>query len=47
MARAMTEGEWRAFVSHGTQTGKLATTRVDGRPHVVPIWFVLGSPTDP
>jgi hypothetical protein len=21
--------------------GKLATTRADGRPHVVPIWFVL------
>jgi PPOX class probable F420-dependent enzyme len=28
-------------VSEGTRTGKLATTRHDGRPHVVPIWFVL------
>ena len=37
----MDEAEWRAFVSHGTRTGKLATTRADGRPHVVPIWFVL------
>ena len=25
----------------GTRTGKLATTRRDGRPHVVPVWFVL------
>ena len=37
----MTRDEWRAFLSHGTRTGKLATVRRDGRPHVVPIWFVL------
>jgi PPOX class probable F420-dependent enzyme len=37
----MSEAEWRAFVQEGTRTGKLATTRRDGRPHVVPIWFVL------
>jgi hypothetical protein len=37
----MTETEWKAFVTEGTRTGKLATTRPDGRPHVVPIWFVL------
>ncbi|CAL9366079.1 hypothetical protein SUDANB60_00749 [Streptomyces sp. enrichment culture] len=37
----MTEEEWRAFVSHGTRTGKLATVRADGRPHLAPIWFVL------
>jgi PPOX class probable F420-dependent enzyme len=37
----MTDGEWREFVAAGTRTGKLATTRRDGRPHVVPIWFVL------
>ena len=30
-----------AFLSHGTRTGKLATVREDGRPHVQPIWFVL------
>jgi PPOX class probable F420-dependent enzyme len=29
------------FLMEGTRTGKLATIRVDGRPHVVPIWFVL------
>jgi PPOX class probable F420-dependent enzyme len=38
---AMSETEWRDFVTTGTRTGKLATTRRDGRPHVVPIWFVL------
>jgi PPOX class probable F420-dependent enzyme len=38
---AMSEAEWKAFVQEGTRTGKLATTRRDGRPHVVPIWFVL------
>jgi PPOX class probable F420-dependent enzyme len=38
---AMSETEWRAFLQEGTRTGKLATTRRDGRPHVVPIWFVL------
>jgi PPOX class probable F420-dependent enzyme len=37
----MTDAEWREFVAAGTRTGKLATTRRDGRPHVVPIWFVL------
>jgi PPOX class probable F420-dependent enzyme len=39
--RVMTEQEWRAFVSEGTRTGKLATSRADGRPHVAPVWFVL------
>jgi PPOX class probable F420-dependent enzyme len=37
----MTEIEWKQFITQGTRTGKLATTRKDGRPHVVPIWFVL------
>ena len=37
----MSEPEWRAFVTHGTRTAALATTRADGRPHVAPIWFVL------
>lgn len=37
----MTEEEWREFVSYGTRTGKLATVRADGRPHLAPIWFVL------
>lgn len=37
----MTEAEIRAFLTAGTRTGKLATVRADGSPHVVPIWFVL------
>ena len=41
MATAMTEAEWRAFLSEGTRTGKLATTRADGRPHITPVWFLL------
>jgi PPOX class probable F420-dependent enzyme len=31
----------RAFLSQGTRTAKLATVAADGRPHVVPVWFVL------
>ncbi len=37
----MTPDEIRGFLAHGTRTGKLATTRTDGRPHLAPIWFVL------
>ena len=39
--RHMTEQEWHAFVMDGTRTAKVATAREDGRPHVVPVWFVL------
>ncbi|MEU8977123.1 PPOX class F420-dependent oxidoreductase [Streptomyces sp. NPDC048309] len=41
MAKKMTDEEWRAFVSHGTRTGKLSTVRADGSPHVAPIWFLV------
>ena len=37
----MSRDEWHAFVLAGTRTGKLATVRADGSPHVKPIWFVL------
>ena len=37
----MTEAEYREFLLRGTKTGKLATVRKDGRPHVVPVWFEL------
>jgi PPOX class probable F420-dependent enzyme len=37
----MTEQDWREFVMDGTRTAKVATARKDGRPHVVPVWFVL------
>ena len=41
MATPMSEEQVRAFLREGTRTGKLATTRADGRPHVAPIWFVV------
>jgi len=37
--------ELRAFLLAGTRTGKLATVRADGRPHVVPIWFLVDGDT--
>src|SRR4051794_27550089 len=37
----MSESERRAFLTEATRTGKLATVQRDGRPYVVPIWFVL------
>jgi PPOX class probable F420-dependent enzyme len=40
MARDMTPAEIHAFLDHGTRTGKLATARANGAPHVAPIWFV-------
>jgi len=36
----MTDEQARAFLAEGSRTGKLATTRADGRPHVAPVWFV-------
>jgi PPOX class probable F420-dependent enzyme len=38
---AMTDPEVRGFLQHATRTAKLATVCTDGRPHVVPVWFVL------
>jgi PPOX class probable F420-dependent enzyme len=37
----MSHEQMLAFLSEGARTGKLATTRADGRPHVAPIWFVV------
>jgi PPOX class probable F420-dependent enzyme len=37
----MSKKEIRKFLMQGTYTGKLATVKKDGSPHVVPIWFVL------
>lgn len=39
--REMSRAEALEFLAEGTRTGKLATVRADGRPHVAPIWFVL------
>ncbi len=41
----MTRDELREFLLGGTKTGKLATVREDGRPHVVPIWYDLDGDT--
>jgi hypothetical protein len=38
----MSHDELVAFLTgEPPHTGKLATVRADGRPHVAPIWFVL------
>ncbi|MFZ0217355.1 MAG: PPOX class F420-dependent oxidoreductase [Candidatus Dormiibacterota bacterium] len=37
----MTTEEWRAFVSRGTRTAKVAVARRDGQPIVTPVWFAL------
>jgi PPOX class probable F420-dependent enzyme len=39
--RAMSEAEIRSFLTFGTRTGKLAVTRLDGSPMVVPVWFAV------
>jgi len=43
--QTMTTDEYKQFIMQGTRTGKLATVRQDGRPHVTPIWFVLDDDT--
>jgi PPOX class probable F420-dependent enzyme len=43
--RTMSRSEAFAFLAEGTRTGKLATVRPDGRPHVAPIWFVVEDET--
>ncbi len=37
--------EERAFLLSATKTGKLATVRADGRPHIVPVAFDLDNNT--
>ena len=39
--KSMSPDEYRAFLLDGSRTGKLATTRADGRPHLASIWFTL------
>ena len=45
MSQQMTDEEYRSFLTKSARTGKLATVGADGRPHVVPIWFVLDGET--
>jgi len=39
--KEMSKEEIQIFLMSGTLTGKITTVRKDGRPHVVPIWFIL------
>ena len=39
--KEMTPDEYRHFLLDTPRTAKLATVRVDGRPHIAPIWFDL------
>lgn len=41
MTKKMSRDQALEFLSEGTRTGKLATVRADGRPHVAPIWFIV------
>ena len=41
MPDEMTPEARRAFLTTGTRTAVLATTRADGRPHAAPVCFVL------
>jgi PPOX class probable F420-dependent enzyme len=41
MARKMSSEQAYRFLAEGRRTGKVATVRADGSPHVAPIWFVL------
>jgi PPOX class probable F420-dependent enzyme len=41
----MTPQEYRSFLLDTPRTGKLATVREDGRPHVAPIWFDMDGDT--
>jgi PPOX class probable F420-dependent enzyme len=38
---SVTDPRVSAFLGEGTRTGKLAYTATDGRPLVVPVWFVV------
>ncbi len=39
MGRTMKDADIRSFMASGSRTGKLATVREDGSPHVAAIWF--------
>lgn len=41
----MTREEWREFMLESPRTGKIATVRADGRPHIAPIWYHLDGDT--
>ena len=37
----MSAEEARAFLAEGARTAHVATTRADGSPHVVPVWYLV------
>ena len=37
----MSREEAHAFLRAGARTAAVATTRADGSPHVVPVWFIV------
>src|SRR6266496_3776655 len=39
MSEEMTTDARRAFLTGGTRTAVLATTRAEGRPHAAPVWY--------
>lgn len=39
--KAMSQAEITQFLMSKPRTGKLATVRPDGRPHIAPIWFTV------
>lgn len=39
--KPMTRERALEFLEEGTRTGNVATVREDGRPHVVPVWFIV------
>jgi len=46
MPTTMTEVEMRDFLlAKPAHTGKVATVRPDGRPHVAPVWYVIEDDT--
>ena len=45
MTKDMTPSEVKNFLLLNGRTGKLATVRQDGRPHVAPVWFDLDGDT--
>src|ERR671929_1415232 len=42
----MSKKEIEMFLIQGTLTGKLATIKKDGSPHLVPIWFIIDKSND-
>ena len=41
MPQTMNAEQRRAFMAAGTRSAVMATTRADGRPHAVPVWYAM------